>query len=147
MGPMFNLGFSEMIILGVIILVFVGPKELPEMARMIGRFLNEFRRSTDALKDEWHRSTEDMVPRKLIGELKSDIEQTMSGQGNSVSTSQTIAPPPAPPSAPPPVGEAVVSPAGEAAPTVAAPEPAPPQNVVVESAAGPAYPPDGKYEK
>ncbi len=44
--PMFNLGFSELLIIGAIALVFIGPKELPEIARVIGRMLNELRRAT-----------------------------------------------------------------------------------------------------
>lgn len=43
---MFNLGFSEIIVLGIICLVFIGPKELPEIARIIGRFLNDLKRTT-----------------------------------------------------------------------------------------------------
>ncbi len=43
---MFNLGFSEIIVIGVICLVFIGPKELPEIARIIGRFLNDLKRTT-----------------------------------------------------------------------------------------------------
>ncbi len=72
---MFSLGFSEMLILGIIVLVFIGPNELPEMARMLGRLLNEFRRSTDAIKDEWAKSTEDIRPSKLIGELRESFHK------------------------------------------------------------------------
>jgi len=43
---MFNLGFSELIIIGVIALVFIGPKQLPEVARVIGRLINEWKRAT-----------------------------------------------------------------------------------------------------
>lgn len=46
---MFNLGFTELLILGVLALIFIGPKELPEVARFVGRMLNEFRRATSDL--------------------------------------------------------------------------------------------------
>lgn len=49
---MFNIGFTEMVVLGVLALVLIGPKQLPELARTLGRFMNEFKRSTDAFKDE-----------------------------------------------------------------------------------------------
>jgi sec-independent protein translocase protein TatB len=57
---MFNLGFSELLLLGVIALIFIGPKQLPEMARTVGRLLNELKRAssdfqqsfTDPLKDD-----------------------------------------------------------------------------------------------
>jgi Tat protein translocase TatB subunit len=46
---MFNLGFSEMILLGVIALIVIGPKKLPEVARVIARMMNEFKRATSEL--------------------------------------------------------------------------------------------------
>ena len=48
---MFNIGFTEMILLGVIALIFIGPKELPEVARTIGRLLNELKRATSDFQD------------------------------------------------------------------------------------------------
>lgn len=47
---MFNLGFSELLIIGVIALLFIGPKELPEIAKVIGRMLNELKRATGDLQ-------------------------------------------------------------------------------------------------
>ena len=35
-----------MVLLGVIVLVFVGPEQLPEVARNLARFINELRRTT-----------------------------------------------------------------------------------------------------
>ena len=49
---MFGLGMSEIILLGIIALVVIGPKELPELARTIGRFLNELKRSTNSFTDD-----------------------------------------------------------------------------------------------
>lgn len=46
---MFNMGFSELLIIGVIALIFIGPKELPEIAKVIGRMLNELKRATGDL--------------------------------------------------------------------------------------------------
>ncbi len=43
---MFNLGFSELLLLGAIALIFIGPKQLPEMARTLGRLLNELKRAS-----------------------------------------------------------------------------------------------------
>lgn len=49
---MFGLGMSEIILLAVLALIVIGPKELPELARTIGRFLNELKHSTSSLGDE-----------------------------------------------------------------------------------------------
>lgn len=44
---MFNLGIWEIAVLALIALVVVGPEKLPELARNIGRFLNEVKRTTN----------------------------------------------------------------------------------------------------
>jgi Tat protein translocase TatB subunit len=66
---MFNLGFSEMVIVGILALILIGPKQLPEMARTVGRFINELKRSTDSLKDEFnaelHRIEDDKTKEQL----------------------------------------------------------------------------------
>ncbi|NQY99201.1 MAG: twin-arginine translocase TatA/TatE family subunit [Bdellovibrionales bacterium] len=46
---MFNMGLQEMIVLGAIALLVIGPKQLPEVARVVGRMLNEFKRATGDL--------------------------------------------------------------------------------------------------
>jgi sec-independent protein translocase protein TatB len=35
---MFGLGWGEMIVVGVVALIVVGPKDLPQMFRTLGRF-------------------------------------------------------------------------------------------------------------
>jgi sec-independent protein translocase protein TatB len=54
---MFGLGMSEIIFLGVLALIVIGPKELPELARTLGRFLNELKRSTSTLTDDFKQQT------------------------------------------------------------------------------------------
>jgi sec-independent protein translocase protein TatB len=44
---MFNIGMSEFIVLGAIALIFIGPKQLPEVARTVGRLLNEMKRVSE----------------------------------------------------------------------------------------------------
>ncbi len=48
---MFGIGFSELIILGILALVLIGPKDLPVLARTLGRFLNYLKRGADVFKD------------------------------------------------------------------------------------------------
>jgi Tat protein translocase TatB subunit len=49
---MFGLGMSELILLGVLALIIIGPKQLPEVARTLGRLINDIKRSTEGLTDE-----------------------------------------------------------------------------------------------
>lgn len=50
---MFNLGLSEIILISIIALIFIGPKQLPEIARALGRTLNELKRATEDLTDSF----------------------------------------------------------------------------------------------
>jgi sec-independent protein translocase protein TatB len=48
-----NFGFSgEMIFLFFLALILFGPKKLPEIARQIGRFMNEFRRASNEFRSQ-----------------------------------------------------------------------------------------------
>jgi len=49
---MFGVGAQEMVIIGLIALVIFGPSSLPKMARDVGRFVSEARRSIDEFKEE-----------------------------------------------------------------------------------------------
>ncbi len=49
---MFGLGMSEIILLGVLALILIGPKQLPEVARTLGRFINDLKRSAEGITDE-----------------------------------------------------------------------------------------------
>jgi sec-independent protein translocase protein TatB len=46
---MFNLGLSEVVLISVLSLIFIGPKQLPEIARALGRALNELKRASEDL--------------------------------------------------------------------------------------------------
>lgn len=48
---MFNMGMTEMIIIGAIALIVIGPKKMPDLARAIGRGLSEFRKATNEFKN------------------------------------------------------------------------------------------------
>ena len=49
---MFGIGGQEIIIIGLLFLVIFGPSKLPQMARDLGKFVNEARRSMDEFKGE-----------------------------------------------------------------------------------------------
>ena len=40
---MFDLGFNELILIGVILIIFIGPKELPQALRAIYGFLSKIK--------------------------------------------------------------------------------------------------------
>ena len=47
---MFGIGFSEILLILVVALVVIGPKRLPELARILGRGLAEIRRASDEFR-------------------------------------------------------------------------------------------------
>ena len=56
---MFGIGGQEIVIIGLLFLVIFGPSKLPRMARDLGRFIGEARRSIDEFKDELSAVSDD----------------------------------------------------------------------------------------
>ena len=48
---MFSVGFQEILVILLIALLVVGPKKLPELARMLGKGVAEFKKATRELQD------------------------------------------------------------------------------------------------
>jgi TatA/E family protein of Tat protein translocase len=46
----FDIGLQEMLVIGVIALLVFGPSRLPELGRMVGRAMREFRRASDEFR-------------------------------------------------------------------------------------------------
>jgi sec-independent protein translocase protein TatA len=55
---MFNMGMAEMLIIGAIALIVLGPSKLPDVIRAIGRGLAEFRKATNEFKQTVGREFE-----------------------------------------------------------------------------------------
>ena len=74
---MFNIDIGHMILLGIIALIFIGPKQLPEVARTIGRLISELKRASDEVTgsfltarekmDQAARQTQDQVRDSVTG--------------------------------------------------------------------------------
>lgn len=47
---MFGIGFQEMLLILVVVLIFFGPKRLPDLAKSIGKGLAEFKKASDDVK-------------------------------------------------------------------------------------------------
>ena len=83
---MFGLSFTHLILLGLLALIFIGPEELPQVARTIGRFLNELKRGSDSFKGEFRKSTQGMkddfriVPPDFASSLLKTPEKSSNAQ-------------------------------------------------------------------
>ena len=55
----FGIGGQEIVIIGLLLLVLFGPSKLSSLARDLGRFVSEARRSVDDFKSELISSDEE----------------------------------------------------------------------------------------
>ena len=54
---MLNMGFSEIVFLAILALIIIGPKQLPHVAVMVGRMLNEFKRTASEVQDSFQEAS------------------------------------------------------------------------------------------
>lgn len=63
---MFDLGWSEILLIGIVTLVALGPKELPQALRMVGQALRKVR----SLTSEVHKQMDDLMRETELHELR-----------------------------------------------------------------------------
>ncbi|MCK5770016.1 Sec-independent protein translocase protein TatB [Algiphilus sp.] len=131
---MFDLGFWELLFIGAIALVVLGPERLPVAARTLGRWVGQARAYTRSLSNELNREVQLREMRDRVRSAESEIRSEVDKAGRSMrelaeATPADAVPEPAPaePSATPAVAQAA-SPAPAPAYT---PRPVPPVGGVV----------------
>ncbi len=123
---MFDIGWSELLLIAVVALVVLGPKDLPKAMRFCAHWVRKARgmmREFQGHVDEMMRESELDEVRKEIdkistGDLGREIERTIDPGGEIKSALDVDpAPPaesvPAAPTAPPPAAEALAEPTPE----------------------------------
>jgi len=72
---MFGFNIGEMLLLAAIALIAIGPKQLPEVARVVGKLLNEFKRATG----DFHRTLNEAndSTSKTIADVHQTITQAV----------------------------------------------------------------------
>lgn len=50
-----SIGTQELILIGIIALIFLGPRKLPEYARKIGKVMSDLRNTTSEFRSTWER--------------------------------------------------------------------------------------------
>jgi sec-independent protein translocase protein TatB len=78
---MFNIGFSEFVIIGILALIFIGPKQLPDLARALGRMISDFQRASDDVKKSLMEVRDESVGPvlEIRDEIRKDLHQATSG--------------------------------------------------------------------
>ena len=95
---MFDIGFAELLLIGVVGLLVVGPEQLPGAVRTVLAWVNRFRRSFDQIRTEVRREPHnDEVLQKLkeeskqlerqVRETTQSVEREMESLGSEASES------------------------------------------------------------
>lgn len=137
---MFDIGFSEMIVIAIVALVVIGPERLPKVARTAGHMLGRLQRYVNDVKSDINREMQLEELKKLQSELQESarsVEQSLTTEMNAArqavsQTAQTLSDDlqpmaaleqPAAPAAPPsPATSHALPPASAAAVPAANPE-------------------------
>ena len=69
---MFDIGFAELLLIGVVGLLVVGPEQLPGAVRTVLAWVNRFRRSFDQIRTEVQR---ELHNDEIIQKLKAESQQ------------------------------------------------------------------------
>jgi sec-independent protein translocase protein TatB len=157
---MFEIGWGELLIIGIVALIAIGPKELPGVLRTLAQWMSKLRRMASEFQSQFHeamreaeladlkKQVDDMTSQAQsyanfdpVGEVRRDLESTQQQIENAMvekPAAETAIPPVAAQSnAAPAGGESGVAPGSDvAAPSAAEAEPA-------TAASDPAKP-DGK---
>jgi len=71
-----GIGGGEIVVIGVVALLVVGPKDLPKLLRQLGRFVGRMR----AMADDFKSSFEDMARQSELDDLRKEVEALRTSQ-------------------------------------------------------------------
>ena len=72
---MFDISWGKIVIIGVVALVVIGPKELPSVLRMVGQWMGKMRR----MAAEFQGQFQDAMREAEMADLKKTFDETTSG--------------------------------------------------------------------
>ena len=91
-----SLGTSELILIGIVALMFLGPRRMPEIARKIGKVMADLRGTANEFKQTWEREVdfEEETKALKIENLLADDEVKPVPRENSILADNEPTPPP-----------------------------------------------------
>ena len=84
---MFDIGFSEIVVIGVVALVVIGPERLPKTARTLGHLFGRLQRYVNEVKADINREMELDELRRLRQQVQSaaqDLKQSVTSVATEV---------------------------------------------------------------
>jgi sec-independent protein translocase protein TatB len=76
---MFDIGFSELVVIGVVALIVIGPERLPKVARTAGHLYGRMQRYVSTVKSDISKEIQLDEMRKAGQSFKESIESAASG--------------------------------------------------------------------
>lgn len=87
---MFDIGFSELVVIGLVALIVIGPERLPRVARTAGHLLGRLQRYVSDVKADINREIQLEELKKLQEEVERNarsMEQSVSERMNEIEAS------------------------------------------------------------
>jgi sec-independent protein translocase protein TatB len=75
---MFDLSWSELLLIGVVALIFIGPKELPGVLRTLGQWMAKIRRMAGDFQNQFH----DAMREAELADLKKEVDEMAAHAAN-----------------------------------------------------------------
>lgn len=72
---MFDIGFTEILLIGIVALVVIGPERLPAVARTVGLWIGKLQRFVTGVKSDLASELETGDLKKLIGDQRQQINE------------------------------------------------------------------------
>jgi sec-independent protein translocase protein TatB len=73
-SPMFDIGWSELVVIGIVALIFIGPKELPSLLRTFGQLMTKLR----GMASEFQGQFQEALREAELDELRKQAEKLSS---------------------------------------------------------------------
>ncbi len=81
-----SLGMQEIIVIFVLALIVFGPRKLPELGKMLGKGLAEFKKASNELKQTWEEEVRLEKEKEAVSEI---LEKTSDSTKDSIIATET----------------------------------------------------------
>lgn len=76
----FDFGSGEIILILLVAFLIFGPDKIPEMARSIGKFINDIKRASEDIKTEVNREADRREREKKLADYESQISEQQNNE-------------------------------------------------------------------
>ena len=81
---MFDIGWGELVVIGIVALIAIGPKELPGVLRTLGQYMGKIRRMASEFQGQFQEAMREAEMAELKKQAE-DLKSSVSDLGSSVS--------------------------------------------------------------